>query len=84
MRLRICDSSIDHVLVPDSAVGFCSGNHIQRFQNIGLSLRVFSVEDVGTLGKIHVQGNYISEIRQFKTAYIHKFFSSVRQFIRAL
>ena len=61
--MRFLHPETDHVLVPDTAVGFCGRNHIQGFQNVGLSLRVLPVENVGSLRKIHVQGGDIPEIR---------------------
>jgi hypothetical protein len=56
----------DQVPVLYAPVRFGGRDHIYGFQNIGFTLRIISVEDVGTFRELHAQGLIVSEISKFK------------------
>ena len=64
-------SEPDQIPVLDTPVGSRGRDHIERLQNIRLSLRVVSVEYVRSLGKSKAQRLVIPEIRKFKRLYDH-------------
>jgi hypothetical protein len=77
--MRFLHTKTDHIPVAHAPVRFGGGNHVERFQNIGLSLGIFSVENIGSLRKFHMERDDISEIRQFQTADVHKYSVEVNE-----
>ena len=56
-------SEPDQIPVLDPSVGPGRRDHIERFQNVGLALRVVSVEDVRPFGEREAERLIVSEIR---------------------
>ena len=63
----------DHFPVLASFVGFTGSGQINRLQNIGFSLGVVTVENIGSLIKIHLQQLIIPEIIQSDGFNVHSF-----------
>ena len=55
-------SKLDQLPVLAAAVGFCRAAHVNRLQNIGLSLGIVAVKNIGSLVKINMQLMIISII----------------------
>ena len=52
----------DHISVVHTAMRLRGGDHVQRFQNIRLALRIIPVDDIRAVGKIDIKRFVISEI----------------------
>jgi len=63
----------DHLPVLASLVGFAGTCQINRLQDIGLSLGIVAVENIGALIKIHLQRLIIPEIIQSDGFNVHSF-----------
>jgi hypothetical protein len=44
----------DHILILAGTMGLCSTSHVNGFQDIGFSLSIIAVQDVGTGAEIHM------------------------------
>ena len=61
----------DQIAVALSAVRFADGQHIERLENVGLSLRIVSVQNIRPLGEFRLQRLVISEIGELERLNIH-------------
>ena len=65
--MRFLFIKIYNLFVFAAFMRFCSGCYINGLQNIGLSLRIVSVKDIGSLIELNIKKFIISVIRQLQS-----------------